>query len=121
MKEAKDNPKSVVVSKVKIEGNNATADAAFTGGGFNGQTATIALVKVGDQWKLDETKGFAKLDRAKLIEQFETKLADPENEISKKAAACFVKAVEKAPQARVEELVLSNSTEPVAKLIESCS
>jgi hypothetical protein len=120
-KEAKGNPKSVALSKVEVNGTRATADVAFTGGGFNGQTAAIALVKEGDQWKLDKTTGFAKLDRAKLIEQFEAKLTDPANKISKSVASCFVKAVEKEPQAKVEELVLSGSSEPIVELIKSCS
>jgi hypothetical protein len=120
-KETKDNPKAVAVSKVKVDGTKATADVAFTGGGFDGQVVTIALVKVGDRWMLDRTTSFAKLDKAKLIEQFEAKLTDPANKISKKTSSCFVKALEKDSQAKVEELVLSGSTEPVTKLIESCS
>lgn len=120
-KEAKGNPKSVVVSKVEVDGTKATADVAFTGGGFDGQVTTIALVKEGDQWKLDKAVRFAKLDRAKLVEQFEPQLSNPANKISKSTASCFVKAVEKEPQAKVEELVLSGSQEPIAELIKSCS
>lgn len=120
-KEVKGNPKSIKVSKVKVDGNKGSADVAFTGGGFDGQIAMVALVKEGGQWKLDKTTGFAKLDRAKLAKQFETQLNDPANKISKKTAACFIKAVESDPQPKVEELLLSGSTEPVTKLIESCS
>jgi hypothetical protein len=120
-KEVKGNPKSIKVSKVEVDGKKGSADVAFTGGGFDGQIATVALVKEGGQWKLDKTTGFAKLNRAKLAEQFETELNDPANKISKKAAACFIKAVERDPQPKVEELVLSGSAEPVTKLIESCS
>jgi len=120
-KEVKYNPKAVVVSKVKVNGTKATADVAFTGGGFDGQTAAIALVKEGDQWKLDKTTGFAKLDRAKLVDQFEAQFTDPANKISRSTTSCFVKAVEDEPRAKVEELLLSGSSEPISKLIKSCS
>jgi len=121
LKEAKDNPKSVVVSKVKVVGSGATADVAFTGGGFNGQVTTIGLRKEGSQWKLNHVEGFAKLDTAKLAEEFETQLSSPTSRLSKKAVACVVGEVEKASRAKAEELLLSGSTEPVAKLVESCS
>lgn len=121
LSEVKDNPKAVVVSKVAVEGSGATADVAFTGGGFNGQTATIALVKDGDQWKLDKIEGFAKFNRAKLIEQFETKLADASSAFKKSTVSCFVKKMEKASEAEIEELVLSGSAEPVTQLLEVCS
>jgi ABC-type glycerol-3-phosphate transport system substrate-binding protein len=121
LKEAKDNPKSVAISKVKVVGTGATADVAFTGGGFNGQVTTIGLLKEGGQWKLNKVEGFAKLDTAKLAEEFETQLSGPTSTFSKKTIACVVRGVEKASRAKAEELLLSGSAEPVAKLVKSCS
>jgi hypothetical protein len=47
-KEAEDEEEeaeSVEVTEVEVNGENATANAAITGGGFNGQTLSVALVK----------------------------------------------------------------------------
>jgi hypothetical protein len=119
--EVKDNPKSVAVSKVEVDGSKATADVAFKGGGFDGQVLAVALVKTGGQWKLAKAERFAKFDKANLVEQFGDELADPSNEIKKSTATCFVEALKKMSQQEIEELVLSGSSEPTAQLIETCS
>jgi hypothetical protein len=119
--EVENNPKSVTVTKIEVNGSAATADASFVGGGFDGQTASIALVKDGDQWKLDEVAGFAKFDQAKLVKQFEDEFENPANKIRKSTATCLVKELEKASKSKFEELLLSGSAKPVEELIEGCS
>lgn len=119
--DATNNPKSVTISKVEVDGSEATADTSFVGGGFDGQTATIALVKDGDQWKLDEIARFAKFDRTRLVEQFEVEFEDPSNEVKKNVADCLVKALNKTSQAEFEVLLLGNSPKPIEELTESCS
>lgn len=49
---------SASVSNVEVDGSKATADVALTGGSLDGQGVEVALVKQGDQWKLDEITGF---------------------------------------------------------------
>ena len=122
-KEAKNtesNAKSVTVSKVEVEGSKATANAAVTGGGFDGQTVEIALVKEGEQWKLDEITGFAKLDQAKVVaalaEQFEKS-----GEVEASIATCIEEGFEEASQPEIEELLLSGSPEPIEELAKECS
>jgi hypothetical protein len=112
---------SVAVTKVEVDGSDATADVAFKGSGLDGQTVAVALIKDGDQWKLDRINGFVKLDQAKLAEVFATKFAESSNEISPGLASCIVEAIEEASQAEVEELLLSGSSEPIEELAESCS
>jgi hypothetical protein len=116
-----ENAESVAVSEVEVEGAGATADAAFTGGGFDGQTVSVSLVKEGDQWQLDEVTGFVKLDNAKLAETLEEKLEESSNEISEETAGCIVESFEEASQPEVEELLLSGSSEPFVELAEECS
>ncbi|HEY2335248.1 MAG TPA: hypothetical protein VGH58_09605 [Solirubrobacterales bacterium] len=113
--------KAATVSKVEVEGSKATADAALAGGGLDGQEVEIALVKQGDQWKLDELAGFVKFDKAKVIEAFESEFAKPSSEVSKSLAACIVNAFEEAPQAKFEEALLNGSTEGFEELAGSCS
>lgn len=122
-KEAKDatnNADSVAVSEVEVEGSKATADAAITGGGFDGQTVTIALVEEGGQWKLDQITGFAKLDTAALARTFKTQI-EASGELTPEQTACIVGGIEEASQAEVEEFLLSGSSTPFVELAESCS
>jgi hypothetical protein len=108
-------------SNVEVEGSKATADVAITGGSFDGQTVEVALVKEGDQWKLDELTGFAKFDRAKLIEAFETTFAEPSNGVSKSLASCLIESLEAGSQEEFEELMLSGSAAGFEELAEACS
>ncbi len=112
---------AAAVSNVEVEGSKATADVALTGGSFDGQTVEVALVKESDQWKLDELTGFAKFDKAKLIEAFETSLAEPSSEVSKSLASCLVESFEAGSQEEFEELLLSGSAEGLEELAEACS
>lgn len=121
-KEAKEESgaKSAAVSNIEVDGSKATADAALTGGGLDGQEVEVALVKEGDQWKLDEVVSFTKFDQAKVIETLERELAKPSNEVSKSTAACITNAFEEAPEAEFEEALLSPSTEGFEELAEAC-
>jgi len=115
-----ENAESVAVSEVEVEGSSSTADAAFTGGSFDGQTLSVALVKEGDQWQLDEITGFVKLDNVKLAETLEEKLEETK-EIPAETASCIVETFEESSQSEVEELLLSGSSEPFVELAEECS
>lgn len=80
-RDAGDDPVAdeVDVSEIEVDGDTATAQAAVTGSFFNGQTLDIALVKEGDQWKLDEFKGFVDFDRDALLAGFEEGISsDPD-------------------------------------------
>ena len=61
-KDASNNAKTVKVTKIKVNGSEATADAAIVGGGFDSQVISISLVEEEGAWKLDRLTGFAKLD-----------------------------------------------------------
>jgi hypothetical protein len=112
--------KSAAVSNIEVDGSKATADAALTGGGLDGQEVEVALVKEGDQWKLDEIPGFTKFDQAKVIETLERELAKPSNEVSKSDAACITKSFEEAPAAEFEEALLSPSSEGFEEIAGGC-
>jgi hypothetical protein len=115
------NAESAAVSNVEVEGEEATAEVALTGGSFDGQTVGIALVKEGDQWKLNEITEFVKLDNAKLVEQLETQFEKPSSEVSEEVAICIEEGIEESSQAEVEEYFLSGSPEALEALAESCS
>ncbi len=121
-KEAKDpssNADSVDVTNVEVNGSKATADAAISGGGFDGQTVTIALVEEGGQWKLDQITGFAKLDTAKLGKTFRTQF-EASGELTARQTDCIVGGIEEASQPEIEEFLLSGSSTAFVELAESC-
>ncbi|MFN8162266.1 MAG: hypothetical protein U0R26_00215 [Solirubrobacterales bacterium] len=118
--EPESSAESAAVSKVEVEGSKARADVALTGGGFDGQAVTVALVKEGDQWMLNEITGFAKFNRAKLVETFESRFSES-SEINEKTVICFTEALEGASESEIEELLLSGSSAPLEELAEACS
>ena len=57
---------TVVVSNIGVQGASATAEVALTGGGLDGQTVELGLVKEGNRWKVDELVAFIRFDREAL-------------------------------------------------------
>ncbi len=117
--EAEEGAESVSTSNVEVDGSNATAEAALTGGALNGQTLEVGLVKNGDQWQLNEVVKFTEFDRAKLVEFVEEEFT-PSNGLSPKLAACFVEAFQEGSQAEIEELLFSPSSTGFEELAEAC-
>ncbi|HVQ58960.1 MAG TPA: hypothetical protein VMS60_08650 [Solirubrobacterales bacterium] len=111
---------AATASNIEVEGSKATADAAISGGSFDGQTVEVALVKEGNQWKLDELTGFAKFDTAKLIEAFEKTFADPSNRVSKSLASCLLESLEADSEEEFEGLMLSGSAKGFEEIAEAC-
>jgi spermidine/putrescine-binding protein len=112
---------SVSVSAVEVDGSDATADAALTGGNLDGQALKLALVKDGDQWKLDEVVEFTKFNQAKLIEVLDEGLSEPGSEIDPKFASCVLEAFKQGSQAEVEELLFGKSPQALEEVFEACS
>lgn len=115
-----DNPDSVEVTEVEVSGSEATANAAFTGGGFDGQTLTVALVDEDGDWKLDEITGFAEFDQAALVQSFEDQLAEEEGAIAPEIGSCIIESLEELEQDEFEELLLGGSSEGFVELAEAC-
>lgn len=114
-----DNPDSVEVTEVEVDGTNATANAAFAGGAFDGQTLAVALVEEDGDWKMDEITGFAKFDQGKLVQVFQEQLEEEES-IEPEIGACIIETLEELNQAEFEELLLSGSPEGFIELAEAC-
>jgi len=118
--EKEEGSDAVSVSNVEVSGSNATAEAELKGGGFDGQTVEVALVKEGDQWKLNEVVKFTKLDQGHLAEVFEEEFEKSANELSPKLTSCFIEAFAEGSQAEVEELLLSGSSKALEEVAEAC-
>jgi ABC-type glycerol-3-phosphate transport system substrate-binding protein len=118
-KQGENNPDSVKVSKIKVEGEKATADAEFQGGNFDEQTLEVALVEEGGEWKLDEFVGFANFDPTPIIAALREQLEEEES-IEPRVTSCIVKGLEELPEEEFEKLVVENNSQPIVELAESC-
>lgn len=119
--ETENNPDSVEVSKVEIDGSNATANVAFIGNDFDGQTLTVALVEEDGDWKMNEITGFAKFDREKLATALEESLQEGEEPLERDLAVCFAEVLRDVPKPEAEEIVIGGSSQPIVEIIEGCS
>lgn len=115
-----DDPDSVKVSKVEVDGSAATANVAFTGGSFDGQTLAVALVDEDGDWKMDEITGFVEFDQEGLASAFEEAF-EGEEDVDPQLATCFAETIRQLPKGDAEELVIGGSQEPVIEIVEGCS
>jgi ABC-type glycerol-3-phosphate transport system substrate-binding protein len=118
-KSGEGQPDSVSVTKVKVDGESATANAAFEGGIFDAQTLELALVEEGGDWKLDELTGFAKFDPESLVNAF-TEQIEEEPEIEPKLASCLIEGIEELSNAELESVIVENNTEAFGEIAEGC-
>ncbi len=118
-KDPSNNAKTVKVAKIEIDGDEASAEAAIVGGGFDGQTIAIDLVEEDGAWKLDQLAGFAKLDTAALAATLRAKLEET-GEVPQEITDCIAEGIEAATKSEAEELVLSGSSTPLVELAEGC-
>ena len=116
-----ESAKSASVTAVEVDGSDATAEAALSGGNLDGQTLKVALVKDGDQWKLNEVVEFTKFNQAKLVEVLEKGLEEPSSEVDPKFAGCVIDAFKQGSQAEVEDLLFGGSSGTLEEVFESCA
>jgi hypothetical protein len=110
---------SVEVSDIEIDGDQATAKAAVTGSAFDGQTLDLGLVKEGGQWKLDEFRGLAELNREALIASFKEQLSS-EEDLPAQAADCLAQQLQKASDQQLESFVTSSDDQAAEQIFGPC-
>jgi hypothetical protein len=118
-KSGEDQPDSVKVSKVEVDGGSATADAEFKGGPFDAQTLELALVEEDGDWKLDKLSGFANFDSASLVKAFAEQIENDPS-IEPETASCFVEGIEELSDPELESVVIESNTEVFGEIAESC-
>jgi hypothetical protein len=118
-KSAQGNPEAVKVSEVEADGGKATADVAFKGGVFDGQTLEVALVEEGGDWKLNELTGFAKFDPEGLVNAFAEQI-EKEPEIEPETAECFIEGIEGLSSSELEGIVIENNTAAFGEIAKGC-
>jgi ABC-type glycerol-3-phosphate transport system substrate-binding protein len=117
--EGENQPDSVEVSKVEVDGGSATANAKFEGGDLDAQTLELGLVEEDGDWKLDELTGFADFDSEGFVNTVSEQI---ENEpgIDPGTASCFVEGIEELSDAELESVVIDNNTDVFGEIAEGC-
>ena len=117
--DSSDDPDSVEVSKIEVDGDTATADAAVTGGPFDGSTLTFSLVKEGEQWKLDGIDDIPEFDREALVASFEQDLSSA-GDVPQQVADCITQALGSAGEEEIKTAFLSGDGDQVSALFADC-
>ena len=113
------DPDSVEVSDVRVGGDTALADAAFTGGNFDGSTLTVSLVKDGDQWQLDQILDIpsfnAQAFRDSLVQQ-----AEKDPSLRGQVGQCVVQQFQGASEQQIKALIISGDEQSLVRLVAPC-
>jgi len=113
-----DNPESVDVADVSVDGESATAAVTFTGGAYDGSTLTVSLVKDGDQWKLDSIDDIPEFNaegtKSALVEQLQA-----DAELTPEQKACASQAVQGTDEATLRSIALGDANALVS-LFAAC-
>jgi hypothetical protein len=112
------NPDSVSVDAIEVNDGSATAEVAFEGGNFDGQTLAVSLVEEDGAWKLDQVESFVGFDRDAFSASFEESLEGAG--LTSDQESCLQDAIDGADDGQLEELVISGSEEPLEELFGEC-
>jgi hypothetical protein len=110
---------SAEVSNIDGDEDAATAEVAFTGNVFDGQTVGISLVKDGDQWKLDEATGFKDFDRDAFIADLRESLASEEG-APQGAADCVAENLQGLSDDQIDDLFLNSDKDLEKQVFDPC-
>jgi hypothetical protein len=110
---------AVDVSDIVVDGDSATAKALVTGSFFDGQTLDLALVKDGDQWKLDAFNGFVDFDQAAIADAVSQGLR--QEGASAQAIDCVTQQIQSQPADQVEAAFAENDRQAEDRIFEPCA
>jgi ABC-type glycerol-3-phosphate transport system substrate-binding protein len=110
---------SVDVSEIEVDGDSATARALVSGSFFDGQTLDLALIKDGDQWKLDEINGFTDFDPSAMASAVGEGLS--QDGAGQQAIDCVSNRIESLPADQVEAAFSENDRQAEDAIFEPCS
>lgn len=120
-KEPGNDPESVEVGEVEIEGSRATAEITYLGGTFNGQTLAVGLVEKAGRWELNEITRFIQFDRPKLIAAFQRwTLEYGLGRFPRPLASCIGKRLGERSRPDLEKVILGGSPLPIELAAQSC-
>jgi len=113
---------SVTVTQIEVDGEEARADAAFGGGGLDGQKLMLGLVEEDGGWKIDELIRFVHFERegivAAMVEEM-TELAEQTGE--PKLPACVLAWIEARGDEQLEAMVVEPDPAALRAVVEDCA
>ena len=112
-----DDPDSVEVSAVEVDGSTATANVAFEGGSFDGQSLSVSLVDQ-DGWKLDRMEDLIDFDPQAFGEAF---AANPPSGLPADKAQCVGEGFAAADADQLEAAILSGDGQQLAPFFAACA
>jgi hypothetical protein len=115
-----DDPESVEVSAVEVDGGSATAAVAFEGSSFDGQTLNLSLLDEDGQWKLDRIESFESFDQRAFADAFEATAVEGDDPLTPEQAACVAENFREGPSETVQEALLSGNPEQLAPAFAGC-
>jgi hypothetical protein len=110
---------SVEVSNIAVEGDTATAEVAFTGGGLGGQELALSLVKEGEQWKLDSLDEFLLFDKDRFAQGI-AEGASSDGETPQFLVKCIALQVRVTADDELKAIYLSGDEEQLVRLFGPC-
>jgi hypothetical protein len=119
--EPRDLPSAVEVTRIEIDGDEATAQVASVDGPYEEQEVVIALVEEEGSWKEDDVLEFAVFDREAFILEFGRDVMDGARTPAQvRASACVIDQLERFDDAELEALLLDPSPQPILDLARPC-
>jgi hypothetical protein len=114
-----DNPDSVDVTDVSSSGDTGEATVTFHGGSFDGSTLKVALVKDGDQWKLDKVTDIPNFNFQGMAQALSDRL-HADSSIPAQTADCVSQAFANAGADQVKSIILSGSGDQLNAIFATC-
>lgn len=111
---------SVEVTEVRVENDTATANIAFTGSVFDGQTLIVSLVKQDDEWKLDRIEEFVGFDPEQFAAAFVETASTGPDAIPPEQAECIGEGFRGANSGDLQDALLSGSEAELASYFQGC-
>lgn len=111
------DPDSVEVSAVEVDGDAATAEVAFTGGSFDDQGFAVSLVKEGGNWKLDSIDSFTSFARGSFVDNIEAGFATAE--LTDEQTVCVSESLDAASDEELEAVILDGE-EALIEIVADC-
>jgi hypothetical protein len=115
-------PDRITVSRVEIDGDDATAGVSLVGSVLDGQTVSFALIRDADVWKLDRLLGFVGFDREKALFGLGREwLRQAETRAHAEAAACALRQIEGLSTQGLEQFFIESDQEEFEDLVRICT
>lgn len=112
-------PDTVAISKIKVDGEEATAEVAFQGGDGDGLVLDVALVEEDGTWKVNEFLGVARLDRDRFVNRI-IEGVEREGAATTAQLRCLSGALHELSDPQFERAVLGGGNSLTDEIIEEC-